>query len=155
MIVKLLNEDKLSIGDISKTVGKFKSVIHSISRKLEETGLCGVKKPPCRTRKNTAREDRWIGNESKKDWFATATAISKRDNTNLGIKISKHTISRKLNEINLNSRVASRKPYISKKNKMSRLKFATEHVIWTDEQWNCFPFSDESKLNLFGFDGRM
>ena len=36
------------------------------------------------------------------------------------------------NEINLNSRVASTKPYISKKNKMSRLKFATEHVIWTE-----------------------
>ena len=39
-----------------------------------------------------------------------------------GFKISRRTISRKLNEINLNSRVASTKPYISKKNKMSRLK---------------------------------
>ena len=42
------------------------------------------------------------------------------------------------------------KPYISKKNIMSRLKFATEHVIGTEEQWNCVHFSDESKLNLFG-----
>ena len=33
LIVKLCNEDKLSIGDISKTVGKSKSVIHSILRK--------------------------------------------------------------------------------------------------------------------------
>ena len=46
------------------------------------------------------------------------------------------------------------KLYISKKNKMSLLKFATEHVIWTEEQWDCVHFSGESKFNLFGCDGR-
>ena len=94
---------KLLIGDISKTVGKSKSVIHSILTKLEETGSCEAKKPPDRLRKTTAGEDRWIGNESKKDRFVIATTISKSDNTNLGIKISKHTISRRFNEINLNN----------------------------------------------------
>ena len=67
---------------------------------------------------------------------------------------SRHTISRRINEINLNSRVASTKPYISKKNNMSRLKFSTEHIILTEEQWDCVYFSDESKFNLFGCDGR-
>ena len=42
---------------------KSKSAIHSILRKLEETGLCEAKKLPDRPRKTTAREDRWIGNE--------------------------------------------------------------------------------------------
>ena len=46
------------------------------------------------------------------------------------------------------------KPYISEKNKMRRLKFATEHIIWTEEQWDYVPFSDESKFDLFGCDGR-
>ena len=135
LIVKLHNEDKLSTGDISKTVGKSKSVIHSILRKLEEIGSCEAKKPPGRPRKTTAREDRWIGNELKKDRFATATAISKRANANLGIKILRHIIFQRLNEINLKSQVASTKPYVCKKNKMSRLKFATEHVIWTETVW--------------------
>ena len=63
LIVKLRNEDRLWIGDISKTVGKSKSVIHSILRKLEETELCEAKKPPGGPRKTTANEDRWIGNE--------------------------------------------------------------------------------------------
>ena len=80
--------------------------------------------------------------------------ISKRANANLGIKISRHTISLRLNEINLNSWVASMKPYISKKNKMSQLKFAIEHIIWTEEQQDCVPFSNWSKFNLFGCDGR-
>ena len=46
------------------------------------------------------------------------------------------------------------KPYISEKNKMSRLKFAFEHVIWTEEHWACIHLSDESKFNLFGCDRR-
>ena len=142
------------LGIFQRLWGESKRVIHSILRKLEETGLCEAKKPPGRPRKTTAREDRWIGNESKKDWFATATTISKRDNANLGIKISGHTISWRLNYINLNSQVASTKPYISKKNKMSWLKFTTEHIILTEEQWDFVLFSDESKFNLFGWDER-
>ena len=54
----------------------------------------------------------------------------------------------------MNCLVASTKPYISEKNKMSRLKFATEHVTGTEEQWDSIPFSEESKFILFGFDGR-
>ena len=61
-----------------------------------------------------------------------ATVFSKRANAKLGIKTSRLAISRILNEINLNSRVASTKPYHFKKNKMSRLKF--EQLIWTEEQ---------------------
>ena len=63
---KLHNEDKLSIADISKTMGKSKIVIHSNLKELEETGSCEAKKPPGGPRKTTAREDRWISNESKK-----------------------------------------------------------------------------------------
>ena len=38
---------------------------------------------------------------------------------------------------------------------MSRKKLTIEHVIWTEEQWDCIHFSDESKLNLFSYDGRV
>ena len=62
-IVKLRNEDKLSIGNILKTAGKSKSIIQSILRKLEETGSCEAMKPPDRPRKIPAREDRGIGNK--------------------------------------------------------------------------------------------
>ena len=46
------------------------------------------------------------------------------------------------------------KPYISKKNKTSRLNFATEHIVWTEELWDCVPFINESKFNLFRCDRR-
>ena len=65
LMVKLHNEDKLLIGDISKTVEKSKYVIHSVLRKLKESESCEAKKSPGWPRKTTAKEDRWIGNESK------------------------------------------------------------------------------------------
>ena len=34
------------------------------------------------------------------------------------------------------------------------LDFSTEHIVWTEEQWNMFHFSDESKFNLVGSDGK-
>lgn len=154
LIVKLRHEDKHSICDIANIAKKSKSVIHSILKKFEETGSCEAKKPPGRPRKTTAREDRWIVQNSKKDRFTTATAISKNVKSNFGINVSRHTVSRRLNEKCLFSRVPSTKPFISKKNKASRKKFATEHVTWTEEQWGCVHFSDESKFNLFGSDGR-
>lgn len=33
-------------------------------------------------------------------------------------------------------RVARKKPFISKKNKLERLKFANEHKEWTNDQWS-------------------
>ena len=51
-------------------------------------------------------------------------------------------------------RIPCRKPLISKKNQKIRLDFATKHIVWTEEQWNMVHFGDESKFNLFGFDGK-
>ena len=60
------NSQGVYLGDISKTVGKSKSVIHCILRKLEETWSYEAQKPHGRHSKITAREDRLIGNESKR-----------------------------------------------------------------------------------------
>ena len=52
------------------------------------------------------------------------------------------------------ARIPCRKLFISKKNQEVRLYFATEHIVWTEEQWNMVDFSDESKFNLFGSDSK-
>ena len=104
--------------------------------------------------KTTSREDRFITLQAKKDRFTTAADIANKIKDNLGVNVSRHTVSRKLNEQRLMARTPSTKPFISKKNQLARKKFAIEHVTWTENQWNCVYFSDESKFNLFGSDGR-
>ena len=133
---------------------KSKSVVHVILKRFEKTGLYEAKKPPGRPRKTTARDDKWITLKSKKDQFATATDVSKKSRDYLGIKVSGHSVSRRLNKEHLIARAPSTKPFISKKNQLAHKKFATEHITWTKDQWSCVYFSDESKFSLFGSDGR-
>ena len=52
------------------------------------------------------------------------------------------------------ARIPRRKPLISKKNQKVRLDFATDNVVWIEEQWNIVHFCGESKFNLFGSDGK-
>ena len=52
------------------------------------------------------------------------------------------------------ARIPCRKPLVSKKNQKVCLDFATEHIVWTEEQWNTVHSSGESKFNLFGSVGK-
>ena len=69
------------------------------------------------------------------------------------VKISDSTVKRRLCDDNLFGRRPSRKPLISKKNQMARVKFAKEHLDWTKQDWNKVLWSDERKYNLFSSDG--
>lgn len=57
---------------------------------------------------------------------------------------------RSLQSFDMNGRVACKKPLLRKANIRKRLKFAQEHVNWTEEQWNRVLFTDETKVEVFG-----
>ncbi|GFV20397.1 transposable element Tcb1 transposase [Trichonephila clavipes] len=50
--------------------------------------------------------------------------------------------------------IAVEKPFISLQNQKERLEFAKTHKRKTDNFWKKVIFSDESKFNIFGSDGR-
>ncbi|GFT31389.1 transposable element Tc1 transposase [Trichonephila clavipes] len=83
-------------------------------------------------------------------------AIAKRASTSntLGRSVSAETVRRVLRKAGYNGRVARKKPLIGKRNRVKRLKFAKEHILKPQQFWNEVIFSDESKFNIFGSDGR-
>ena len=91
---------------------------------------------------------------SLKDRFDTAMSISWAFCEQTRKPISRKTVSRRLNKEKLVAWIPCCKPLVSKKNQTVCLDFATEHFLWTEEQWNMVHFSDESKFNLFGSDGK-
>ncbi|GFT06165.1 transposable element Tc1 transposase [Trichonephila clavipes] len=68
--------------------------------------------------------------------------------------VSAETVRRIRKKAGYNGRVARKKPLIGKRNRVQRLKFAKEHILKPQQFWNEVPFSDESKFNIFGSDGR-
>ena len=75
--------------------------------------------------------------------------VSKQERQSLEKKLS-----RRLNKEKLVACIPCRKPLILKKNQKVGLDFTTEHILWTEEQWNMVHLSEESKFNLFGSNGK-
>ena len=102
----------------------------------------------------TKWEDQMFVKTSLKDHFDTAIFISCAFCELAEKPISRKTVSHRLNKENLVAWILCHKPLISKKNQKVCLDFVTEHILWTEEQWNMVHFSDEFKFNLFGSDGK-
>ena len=52
-----------------------------------------------------------------------------------GLPISRFTTSRRLKDVNLQSRYAKRKPFLSAKHKRDRLEWALRYKDWTPGHW--------------------
>ncbi len=69
--------------------------------------------------------------------------------------ISASTVRRRAHEAGLFGRVARKKPYVNKMNRIKRLKYAKEMLKKSIDFWDTVVWSDESKFNLFGSDGKV
>ena len=65
------------------------------------------------------------------------------------------TVRRALAMAGLHGRVRRKKPYLFKCHISARRKWANEFRTWDLQKWKSVWFSDESKFNLFGSDGKL
>jgi len=93
---------------------------------------------------------RRITNTPKLSAPKLATEVAERSHH----PVSSETIRRVLKKHGYSCRTARVKPYISEVNKTKRYQFALKHIGLADNFWNQVIFSDESKFNLFGSDGK-
>lgn len=135
---------------IAEDLNLHKSIISRVLSNFQRRGtLEGV--PKCgRKRKTDSVVDRKIKMLSTQDPFMSAPRIKQQLG---GVSISVSTIKRRLQEAGLYGRKSAKKPFISKKNREARLRFAREHVNWSYEKWKTVLFSDESRFKLFQSDG--
>ena len=67
---------------------------------------------------------------------------------------STQTIRNALWRHGMRGRACRKKPLLSKKHRKRRLAFAKKYRSWGAEEWRRVIWSDESKFNVFGSDGR-
>jgi transposase len=93
---------------------------------------------------------------SNNDRHLTAKAIALKQAPSFTKKrISVTTVKRRLATVDLNGRVARRKPLLRPENKKRRLEWAKAHADWTAEDWRKVIFSDESPFTLFQEGGKI
>lgn len=84
-----------------------------------------------------------------------AVEVQKALKDDLNISVCANTVRKALNEKGLVPFVKPKKPHLSPKNIKSRLAWAKEHAHWTMDDWRRVIWSDESKIDRFGSDGKI
>jgi transposase len=69
--------------------------------------------------------------------------------------LTSQTTRNHLRNTGMKAVVKAKKPLLTKRHKKERLDFALAHQHWTVEDWKTIVWSDETKINRLGSDGRI
>lgn len=139
---------------IAKMVKVSFSAVRYIIKRHDETGNTENKPRSGRPKILTTRERRAIIREVQLHPFISAQKLSSQVATTSGKIVHPQTIRNVLHYANIYGRAARKKPFISEKNRQKRLEFAKSYIDKPMEFWKNVIFSDESKFNIFGSDGK-
>ncbi|GFY12500.1 transposable element Tcb2 transposase [Trichonephila clavipes] len=113
-----------------------------------------IVEPPWRTarggrvRSTTPAEDRYIVLSAKRNRRTTAQTVANQFLAASGKQISRKTVARRLRG---GGRYA-RRPIVyvplTRQHRTARLQWCREHHNWTEQDWICVLFSDESRFSL-------
>ena len=107
-----------------------------------------------RPRVTTSQEDEYMVQKLQKMEKPNAEDLSKQL-SELGIvDVQAQTLRRRLREAHLHGRALVKKPLLSPKHIKDRLEFGLKHQSWSVDEWRKVLFTDETKINKMGSDGR-
>lgn len=140
---------------IAKIVNKARTTVENIIHRFKNEGRV-VNKPKISPRRLfTVRQERWIVNQVKTNPRLSAPKLRDMVQKHFDVSCNAETIRRVLRNNGLNGRIARKKPFVSTKNKKIRLQFAHSYAGKDFSFWKNVLFTDESKYNIFGSDGRV
>jgi transposase len=133
-----------SLQDITNIINIPKSTVFAINKRGT-----GLNKPRSgRPKKLSRRDIRQIIRYIRTNKFTRRVTLTRLKNL-FHLDVHENTIRNALQEAGYHHRVARRRPYLNKRDRKRRLKFAKEHKNWTVEDWSRVLFSDEMAIKLF------
>ncbi|GFS96774.1 transposable element Tc1 transposase [Trichonephila clavipes] len=152
-ILRLLKKG-ISYREIAKIVGRSHSCVQKIIGRFKSDGL--IENKSGRGRKSILSDvaKRKVLKDIKIDPKLSVVKLAAETSRIMGRSVSAETVRNVIRHAGYSSRVARKKPFISLQNQKKRLEFTKTHQLKTDNFWKKVIFSDESKFNIFGSDGR-
>lgn len=153
-IIRLSNEGETS-REIALIMGVGKTTVNDLIKKFRAGEGLQDRPKSGRRRKTSKRIDNAIKRKWNGDPRKTVSDIANELREESGLNISRMTVSRRLHEFGLFGRVGAKEPLESKK----KSKGALSVCSWSSRldilnSGKMSFFSDESKFNLYGSDGK-
>ncbi|GFT04245.1 transposable element Tc1 transposase [Trichonephila clavipes] len=102
----------------------------------------------CRVRSKTPEEDRYIVLSAKRNSRTTAQQVANQFLAASGKQISRETVARRFSGGGLNARISVVCVPLTRQHRTVRLQWCPEYHNWTEYDWACVLFSDESRFSL-------
>ncbi|GFS51554.1 transposable element Tcb1 transposase [Trichonephila clavipes] len=118
-------------------------------KSFKTTGMCSRRHGGGRVRSTTpAAEDRYIVLSAKRNRRTTAQQAANQFLAASGKQISRKTVARRLRGGGLYARRPVVCVPLTRQHRTARLQWCREHHNWTEQDWACALFSDESSFSL-------
>ncbi|GFY08781.1 latrophilin Cirl [Trichonephila clavipes] len=121
--------------------------LHFLKKQTEEGGV-DRRHGGGRVRSTTPAEDRYIVLSAKRNRRTTAQQVANQFLAAPGKQISRKTVARHLRGGGLYARRPVVCVPLTRQHRTARLQWCREHHNWTEQDWACVLFSDESRFNL-------
>jgi len=144
MALGLCASERIPLREISNIIHIPKSTVYNIEQRQT-----GISKP------RTGRPKKLSAGDIRQIIRYIRASKSTRRVSLAGLKklfqldVHENTIHNALSEAGYLHRIARRRPYLNKRDRKHRLKFAKEHKDWTVEDWARILFCDEMSVQLF------
>ena len=149
-VISLLNQT-LSIREVARRA----NVSHNLVWKVKRRCLPNAPHLPAgRPEMLSVQQKRWIVRSISSGRVDTATAIQRELAEHNNTHINAQTVRNCLQQAGLKSSAKVKKPLLTKKHRQARLAFARKYQDWTLDDWKRVIWSDETKVNRIGSDGR-
>ncbi|GFX03690.1 transposable element Tcb2 transposase [Trichonephila clavipes] len=141
-------EEGRKITDVVREFDIAYSVVSRLWKSFKTTGMCSRRHGRGRVRSTTPAEDRYIVLSAKRNMRTTAQQVANQFLAASGKQISRKTVARRLRGGGL----YARRPVVcvpfTRQHRSARLQWCREHHNWTEQDWACVLFSDESRFSL-------
>ncbi|GFV13487.1 transposable element Tcb2 transposase [Trichonephila clavipes] len=145
IIVKI--EEGRKITDVAREFDIAHSVVSRLWKSFKTTGMCSRRYGGGRVRSTTPAEDIYIILSAKRNRRTTAQQVANQFLAASGKQISRKTVARRLRGGGLYARRPVMCIPLTRQHRTARLQWCELHN-WTEEDWACVLFSDESRLSL-------
>jgi transposase len=141
-----------------KSTRKIAEVVHvdqkTVCNVRRESGVALPAVPRGRPRALTAKTERFIERNVELRRVLTASDTRRHLIGHELINVSDNTVCRAFSRRKLHARIQRKVPMLTREHMHQRLDFAKKFKSWTFENWKRVIWSDETKICVFGSEGR-